>query len=60
MVPVQKKNHKSSGVLITQERLNLIHAIHNTSYKFTIENVKKENSPESSGTRVEFTMPYHL
>jgi sensor histidine kinase YesM len=60
MIPIQKKNHKSSGVLITQERLNLIHAINNTSYKFTIENVKKETSPESSGTLVEFTMPYHL
>jgi sensor histidine kinase YesM len=60
MIPIPKKNHKSSGVLITQERLSLIHAINNTSYKFTIENIKKETSPESSGTRVEFTMPYHL
>jgi sensor histidine kinase YesM len=59
-IPIQKKNHKSSGVLITQERLNLIHAINNTSCKFTIENIKKKNSPESSGTRVQFTMPYHL
>jgi sensor histidine kinase YesM len=60
MIPIPKKNHKSSGVLITQERLTLIHAINNTPYKFTIENIKKENSPESSGTRIEFTMPYHV
>jgi sensor histidine kinase YesM len=59
-IPAQKKNHKSSGVLITQERLSLIHSILNTSCTFNIENIKKETSPESSGTRVQFTMPYHL
>jgi sensor histidine kinase YesM len=60
MIPIQKKNHKSSGLLITQERLNLIHAILNTSCKFTIENIKREGFPGSSGTRIEFTMPYHV
>jgi sensor histidine kinase YesM len=59
-LPTSKKNHKSSGMLITQERLTLIHAILNTSYQFNVENIKSDDKPDASGTRIRFTMPYHI
>jgi sensor histidine kinase YesM len=59
-IPTSKRNHKSSGMLITQERLTLIHALLNTSYKFNVENLKKNDTPDSCGTRIQFTMPYHI
>jgi hypothetical protein len=52
-------NHKSSGMLITKERLTLIHALLNTAYKFAIEDLRSEREG-STGTRVKFNMPYML
>jgi sensor histidine kinase YesM len=50
-------NRKSSGILITKERLTLIHALLKTTYKFNIEDIKNERG-DSVGTRVQFNMPY--
>lgn len=50
-------NRKSSGIQITKERLNLIHALLKTSSRFIIEDVKDENG-HIEGTRVRFNMPY--
>ena len=50
-------NRKSSGIQITKERLNLIHALLRTSSRFTIEDIKDENGTVE-GTRVQFNMPY--
>ncbi len=51
------KNHKSSGICITKERLTLIHSILNTPYKFSIETITNEQEA-SCGTRVQFSMPH--
>lgn len=52
--PVKRK---SSGILITKERLNLIHVILKSTCQFEIENIKNENG-DITGTRVQFSMPY--
>jgi LytS/YehU family sensor histidine kinase len=51
------KDHKSSGMSITKERLALMHAILKTSYTFEIEDKKIEQST-LSGTRIRFNIPY--
>ena len=50
-------NRKSSGILITKERLTLIHALLKTESKFEIGQIKQEDG-KVIGTRVQFTMPY--
>ena len=50
-------NRKSSGIQITKERLNLIHALLKTSSRFIIEDIKDENG-SIGGTRVQFNIPY--
>jgi sensor histidine kinase YesM len=51
------KDHKSSGMFITKERLSLIHAILNTPYKFEIDD-KIGEQRTSPGTRIQFNIPY--
>ena len=50
-------NKKSSGIMLTKERLNLIHAVLKTNYTFTIESIK-ERENTLTGTAVEFNLPY--
>lgn len=52
-------NRKSSGILITKERLTLIHSLLKTICKFTIEDIKDEKA-NPVGTIVQFNMPYIL
>jgi len=48
---------KSSGILITKERLTLIHGMLHTPYKFEITDIVNLND-ETIGTRVLFNIPY--
>jgi LytS/YehU family sensor histidine kinase len=52
-------NHNSSGISITQERLQYLHDHFQTRYAFQINDLKdKDGNPE--GTCVDFTLPYIL
>lgn len=50
-------HRKSSGILITKERLTLIHGLLNTPYKFEITDMVDE-ADHTIGTRVLFYIPY--
>jgi anti-sigma regulatory factor (Ser/Thr protein kinase) len=48
---------KSSGILITKERLTLIHAMLETTYRFEMKDVVDEKD-NTIGTRILFYIPY--
>lgn len=54
---MHQSHRKSSGIQITKERLTLIHELLNTSYRFSIEDIKDDHEIVT-GTRVDFNMPY--
>jgi LytS/YehU family sensor histidine kinase len=53
-IPVKRK---SSGMVITKERLTLIHGAQHTRYEFRVEDVKNE-AGSIIGTKIQFNMPY--
>ncbi len=54
---LQAPDQTTSGVLITKERLTLIHSILNTFYEFEVLDLRNEQNI-LSGTRIQFNMPY--
>ncbi|HSH68195.1 MAG TPA: 7TM diverse intracellular signaling domain-containing protein [Bacteroidia bacterium] len=54
---MHQPHRKSLGIQITKERLTLIHELLNTSYRFSIEDIKDDHQIVT-GTRVDFNMPY--
>ncbi len=55
----KKKNHKSTGMRITRERLELHCQLYKKPYFFDIKNIN-ENNPDLTGTIVEFFLPYKI
>lgn len=57
--PILKSTHKSVGLKMTKERLDLMQSIYNEEFKLIIEKVDNANS-SLSGTKVTLTLPNNV